>query len=74
MAILPRESRQEKRIEVDLTGPDGNAFVLMGIAKNLAKQLKLDGEMITKEMMLGDYEDLLQTMENYFGDHIIMYR
>ena len=74
MAILPRESRQEKRIEVDLTGPDGNAFVLMGIAKNLAKQLKLDGEMITKEMMLGDYEDLLQTMENYFGDHIILYR
>lgn len=74
MAILPKQSKQEKRIEVDLTGPDGNAFVLMGIARNLAKQLKLDGEMITKEMMLGDYEDLLQTMENYFGDYIIMYR
>lgn len=74
MAILPKESRQEKRIEIDLTGPDGNAFVLMGIAKNLARQLKLDGEMITQEMMLGDYEDMLQTMENYFGELIIMYR
>jgi hypothetical protein len=74
MAILPKASRQEKRIEIDLTGPDGNAFVLIGTAKNLAKQLKLDGEMIAKEMMLGDYEDLLQTMENYFGDYIIMYR
>lgn len=74
MAILPKSSKEESRIEIDLTGPDGNAFVLMGIAKNLAKQLKLDGEMITKEMMLGDYEDLLNTMERYFGDYIIMYR
>jgi hypothetical protein len=74
MAILPKSQKEESRIEIDLTGPDGNAFVLMGIAKNLAKQLKLDGEMITKEMMLGDYEDLLNTMERYFGDYIIMYR
>jgi hypothetical protein len=74
MAILPKSQKEESRIEIDLTGPDGNAFALMGIAKNLAKQLKLDGEMITKEMMLGDYEDLLNTMERYFGDHIIMYR
>ena len=74
MAILPKSQKEESRIEIDLTGPDGNAFVLMGIAKNLAKQLKLDGEMINKEMMLGDYEDLLNTMERYFGDYIIMYR
>jgi hypothetical protein len=74
MAIVPKENKKEKKIEIDLTGPDGNAFALMGIAKNLARQLGLDGEMITKEMMLGDYEDLLQTMEDYFGDFIIMYR
>jgi hypothetical protein len=74
MAIVPKANKKEKKVEIDLTGPDGNAFVLMGIAKNLAKQLGLDGEMITKEMMLGDYEDLLQTMEDYFGDFIIMYR
>ncbi len=74
MAIVPKANKKEKKLEIDLTGPDGNAFVLMGIAKNLAKQLGLDGEMIAKEMMLGDYEDLLQTMEDYFGDIIIMYR
>ncbi len=74
MAIVPKANKKEKKLEIDLTGPDGNAFVLMGIAKNLAKQLGLDSEMITKEMMLGDYEDLLQTMEDYFGDIIIMYR
>ena len=74
MAIVPKSQKEVKQIEIDLTGPDGNAFVLMGYAKNLAKQLKLDGDMITKEMMLGDYEDLLATMEHYFGDYIIMYR
>jgi hypothetical protein len=40
----------------------------------LAKQLGLDGDLIASEMMLGDYEDLLATMEHYFGDYIIMYR
>lgn len=74
MAILPKSTKTEKRMEIDLTGPDGNAFVLMGIAKNLAKQLGLDGEMITREMMLGDYEDLLKTFDDYFGDFVIMYR
>ena len=30
------------RIEIDLTGPDGNAFVLIGMAGKFAKQLCLD--------------------------------
>lgn len=74
MAIVPKSQKEVKQLEIDLTGPDGNSFVLMGIAKNLAKQLGLDGEMITKEMMMGDYENLLEVMEHYFGDYIIMYR
>ncbi len=74
MAIVPKSQKEVKQLEIDLTGPDGNAFVLMGTAKNLAKQLGLDGEMITKEMMMGDYENLLEVMEHYFGDYIIMYR
>lgn len=61
-------------MEIDLTGPDGNAFVLIGIAKNLAKQLGLDGDLIASEMMLGDYEDLLKTFDSYFGDFVILYR
>ncbi len=74
MAIVPKSQKEVKQLEIDLTGPDGNAFALIGIARNLARQLKLDADMITKEMMLGDYEDLLATMEHYFGDYIIMYR
>lgn len=63
-----------KSIEIDLTGPNGNAFVLIGMAKNWAKGLGLDGEAITNEMLAGDYENLLRLMEKYFGDYIIMYR
>jgi hypothetical protein len=72
--IVKKEDKPEQRIEVDLTGPDGNAFVLMGLAKRWAKDLGLDGEMIGKEMMMGDYENLLDVIEHYFGDYVIMYR
>lgn len=72
--IVKKENKPEQRIEVDLTGPDGNAFVLMGLAKRWAKDLGLDGEMIGKEMMMGDYENLLDVIEHYFGDYVIMYR
>ena len=72
--IVKKDSKPEKRPEIDLTGPDGNAFVLMGMVKRWAKDLGLDGDMIVKEMMLGDYENLLDVIEHYFGDYVIMYR
>ena len=42
MAIKSINDKPQLPIEIDLTGPDGNAFVLLGKAKNLAKQLELD--------------------------------
>lgn len=70
------KNRKDKNglIEIDLTGPDGNAFVLMGYAKRLGKQLGLDTDEILKDMMSGDYEHLLDVMEENFGEYIIMYR
>ena len=60
------KSKQEKTgIEIDLTGPDGNAFFLLGTAGRLAKQLGLDAIQIKLEMMSGDYENLVQTFDNY---------
>ena len=59
---------------VDLTGPEGNAFVLLGYAKNWSKQLGLDWNQIKTEMTSGDYENLLNVLEKYFGDHIILER
>jgi hypothetical protein len=72
--------KEEKRIEIDLTGPNGNAFALMGIARNIAKQLDRAGandveiDVIIKDMMSGDYEHLLEVFEKHFGDLVIMYR
>jgi len=40
---------------IDLTGPDGNAFALMGYALRFARQLDLDSTQIREEMMAGDY-------------------
>lgn len=72
--IVAKENKQVKQIEIDLSGPEGNAFVLIGYAGKWAKQLGLDSKAIQAEMMSGDYENLLAVMEKYFGDYIIMYR
>ena len=61
-------------IVIDLTGPEGNAFVLLGYAKQYAKQLKFDEKKIVNEMMSGDYEELLETFDRYFGDYVILER
>ena len=72
MAILSKP--KTNGIEIDLTGPQGNAFFLLGTAKNLAKQLDLDGNEIMKEMMSGDYENLLQVFDENFGSVVTLYR
>ena len=61
-------------VEIDLTGPDGNAFVLIGTASKLAKQLGLDGKKIQSEMMAGDYENLIKVFDKYFGEFVTLYR
>jgi hypothetical protein len=66
--------KPSKTIEIDITGPQGNAFFLLGTAQNLAKQLDLDKETIIAEMMSGDYENLLQVFDSYFGDFVTIYR
>ena len=65
-----------KMIEIDLTGPDGNAYALMAYAKRFATQLgwKDKGAALINEMMRGDYEHLLEVFDNAFGDYVILYR
>lgn len=61
-------------ITIDLSGPDGNAYALMGYAIRFAKQLDLDGKQIREEMMAGDYENLLAVFDKYFGDYVTLER
>jgi hypothetical protein len=59
---------------IDLTGPDGNAFALLGFAKNFSNQLGLDYSEINNEMTSGDYENLIQVFDKYFGSFVILER
>jgi len=59
---------------IDLTGPDGNAFALMGYALRFARQLDLDSTQIREEMMAGDYENLVAVFDKYFGEFVTLYR
>ena len=68
------KSKKQTGIEIDLTGPDGNAFVLIGKAGNLAKQLGLDKAKIQAEMMSGDYENLVSVFDKHFGSIVTLYR
>jgi len=68
------KSKKQTGIEIDLTGPDGNAFFLLGTAGRLAKQLGLDSKNIQAEMMAGNYEHLVNTFDNHFGEFVTLYR
>ena len=59
---------------IDLTGPQGNAFALMGLAEFYAKQLNFNSKEIINEMMEGDYENLVEVFDKYFGYYVILER
>lgn len=51
--IKNRHELKGRPIEIDLSGPDGNAYVLMGYARSLAKQIFKEG-MVEREERLKD--------------------
>jgi hypothetical protein len=69
-----RKKTPKSEIVIDLTGPDGNAFVLMGYASRFAKQLGKDDKAIREEMMSGDYENLLEVFDREFGEFVVLER
>ncbi len=69
-----KSKKESLGISIDLTGPDGNAFVLIGTATKLARQLGLDGKAIQAEMMKGDYENLVKVFDKHFGHFVTLYR
>jgi hypothetical protein len=69
-----RKKQPQTEIVIDLTGPDGNAFALMGYARRLARQIGIEPQPIIEEMMSGDYENLLEVFDRNFGDFVILER
>ena len=75
--IRSKKDKPSGPIEIDLTGPEGNAYYLLSLADNLAKQLRYDEarrEKIKREMMLTDYEGLLYTFDREFGLLVTLWR
>ena len=75
--IKDRKEMKRGPIEIDLNGPNGNAFVLLKLASDLGKRMGMsydEIERIQEEMRLSTYELLLLTFDKYFGDHVILYR
>lgn len=62
------------RPEIDISGPAGNAYALMGEAQKLAKFFGKDGNKIVEDMMSGDYEHLLKVFDREFGEYVDLVR
>lgn len=73
MTIKRKNKTTYDRI-IDLTGPDGNAFVLFGMASKYGKQLNKDVDAIIKEMKSSDYENLVDVFDREFGSIFTLLR
>ena len=62
----------DRPMVIDLTGPQGNAFYLMGFASKNARKFGLNGSDVLEEMKSGDYENLIQVFDKYFGEYVIL--
>ena len=65
MAILKKDTI--KKQVIDLTGPQGNAFYLLGVAMKLSKDIGLDLEAVLDDLKGGDYEHLITRFDYHFG-------
>lgn len=61
-------------IEIDLSGPEGNAYHLLSLAKKLAQAFDMDWPSIRDEMTSGDYENLLAVFKEHFSDYVRLIR
>ena len=68
MAILTKQPRKQV---IDLTGPQGNAFYLLGLAIGFS-ELATQG--ILEDMKNGDYEHLITRFDYHFGELIDLER
>lgn len=76
-SLVDGDSSKERSI--DLRGPEGNAFAILGLAKQFCNQLnkvdpdKYDWDKINKEMTSSNYTHLVKTFDSYFGDYVTIY-
>ena len=75
--MIRKKQKLDKMI-IDLDGPDGNAYNLIGVANNLMRKgfgrnaLGRDISEVLNEMTSGDYKNLVRVFDKYFGDMVIL--
>lgn len=78
--MIKSKTEQPESVTIDLTGPQGNAFYLIGAAnkwckQGLAKNFTAEQHgMLTAEMKSGDYDHLVKVFDENFGDFCTLYR
>ena len=66
MAII--KNPEPRKREINLLGPDGNAYFLLGTAQKWGKQLDLDVDSIIKDMESSDLLNKYLTQESSKND------
>jgi hypothetical protein len=70
MIVKKQGKKSTGKIVIDLDGPQGNAFALLGLAQNFGRQMRLPKEELSniiKEMQSSNYSNLVKTFDRYFG-------
>ena len=72
--IVQKPLNGKNQLEVDLTGPEGNAYHLIGLARKLCNTFGMSSDTIIQDMMSGDYEHLVRVFDRNFGSFVTLYR
>ena len=73
-----RQKQKSDKIIIDLDGPEGNAYNLIGVANNLMRKgfgrnaYDRNIAEVLKEMTSGDYNNLVKVFDKHFGDMVIL--
>ena len=62
-----------KKMIVDLSGPQGNAYALMGVARSIGRELNRpynEIKDVETRMMSGNYDNLVKVLYLKWGDYI----
>ena len=75
--IKSKSEMPPRGLEIDLSGPEGNAFVLLGYASKLARQLGYTEEeraCLLDYMKMSSYDALVEIFDKKFGHFITLWR
>ena len=55
---------------VNLNGPDGNAFVLIGMVYKICEEIDRNPNRIVRDMKSGDYDNLVEVFKRELEGHV----